>query len=102
MRVRKINHTALAKTLSLLQRCKTVTAKEVQLVTGVHYVTASAWLRALREQRAVHIAGWAPDSMGRDAIPLYALGEGEDVPRRRESRAEIMKRYRQRLKERQQ
>lgn len=93
----KVNHVVLAKTFGLLQ-AGPVTAQLLAVTTGVHLVTAQDWLRALREEKAVHIGSWLPDSKGRDAIPVYELGDDKDEPRRRMTRAEISRRYRQRRK----
>lgn len=92
--MRKINHIKLAKTFALLHNGP-VTATQLAVEAEVHLVTAQSWLRELRKQEAVHISKWLPDSLGRDCIPVYALGKGEDLPRRKTARAEIMRRYRE-------
>lgn len=84
----------MARTISLLNRGP-ITASVLAGEAEVHLVTAQSWLRELRKQGAVHIAQWLPDSLGRDATPVYAMGPGEDAPRRRTDRAAIMKRYRE-------
>jgi len=91
----KVNHTVMAQTMMML-RAGPVTAQSVATKTGVHIVTAQDWLRALKKQGAVYIGSWLPDSLGRDAIPVYELGNEPDEPRRKLSRAEIARRYRQR------
>ncbi len=93
----KVSHAVLAKTFALL-RDGALTAQRLSNATGVHVVTAQDWLRALKEEKTVHIGSWLPDSKGRDAIPVYELGDDKDEPRRRMTRAEISRRYRQRQK----
>jgi hypothetical protein len=93
--LRKINHIKMAKTIAMLHNGPT-TASQLASEAGVHLVTAQSWLRELRQQGAVHITQWQQDSLGRDCIPVYALGKGDDLPRRRTARSEIMKRYRER------
>lgn len=93
----KVNHVVLAKTFALLRE-GALTAQKLSRVTGVHLVTAQDWLRALKEEKTVHIGSWLPDSKGRDATPVYELGDDKDEPRRRMTRAEISRRYRQRQK----
>lgn len=92
--MRKINHIKMARTIALLNRGPT-TAAQLAVEAEVHLVTAQSWLRELRTQGAVHITQWLQDSLGRDCIPVYTLGEGEDLPRRKTARAEIMRRYRE-------
>jgi hypothetical protein len=94
----KISHRVLARTLALFQQ-GTVTAKQLHLEVGVHLVTAQAWLRTLMDEGTIHVCDWLPDSLGRDAVPVYKLGAGEKAPRRRKTRAQIMREYRQRQKE---
>jgi predicted ArsR family transcriptional regulator len=93
--LRKINHTKMAKTIAVLHNGPT-TASRLASEAGVHLVTAQSWLRELRQQGVVHITQWQQDSLGRDSIPVYALGKGDDLPRRRTTRSETMKRYRER------
>jgi hypothetical protein len=93
----KVSHAVLARTFALL-RDGALTAQRLSRETGVHVVTAQDWLRALKEEKAVHIGSWLPDSKGRDATPVYELGDDKDEPRRRMTRAEISRRYRQRQK----
>ena len=92
---RKINHQVLAKTFKLLQT-QPVSAADLAKEIGIHLITSQRWLRGLKAERAVHITKWLPDSLGRDATPVYALGDKEDTPRRKQPRSEIMQRYRER------
>ena len=92
--MRKINHIKMARTIAVLNRGPT-TAAQLSVEAGVHLVTAQSWLRELRKQGVVRVSQWLPDSLGRDSTPVYTLGEGEDLPRRKTTRAEIMKRYRE-------
>jgi predicted ArsR family transcriptional regulator len=97
----RVNHIVMGQTLALL-KAGPVTAQKVAQETGVHIVTAQDWLRELRQQRVVFVSGWLPDSLGRDAVPVYEFGNESDEPKRSLSRAEISKRYRQRRKEKEQ
>lgn len=91
----RVNHLVLAKTFKLLQR-QPVSPQDLSNATGIHLITAQRWLRKLKAEQAVHIAYWLPDSLGRDATPVYALGYKEDTPRKKMPRSEIMQRYRER------
>jgi predicted ArsR family transcriptional regulator len=88
----------MARTIALLHH-GSITAARLAVEAEVHLVTAQTWLRELKKQHVIRITQWLPDSLGRDCIPVYALGKGEDCPRRRMSRSEIMRRYRERKRE---
>lgn len=77
----RISHKLLSKTLALLLRGP-VTVNDLMLAANIHNITAQRWLRELKKQNVVHICMWLPDTLGRDAIPLYALGEGNDAQRK--------------------
>lgn len=70
------------------------TAHELAELSGLHSVTAQSLMRCLKKHKVVHISAWESNSRGCDATPVYKLGKGRDVPRRRQSRAEIAQRYR--------
>ena len=69
-------------------------AHELAELTGLHVLTCSEYLRALRKEHAAHISGWEPDRMGRDATPVFALGRGRDVKRRKLTQVERQARSR--------
>ena len=70
----------------------------LQEATGLHRGTLYRLFQTFRKHRIAHICDWEPDSLGRDAFPVYALGKGRDKDRYRMSRAEIARRYRERKK----
>lgn len=72
------------------------TAAELAAASGLHQVTIYEFMRSMRKLKVSHICGWEPDSMGRDAIAVFALGRGNDAKRRTQTRAEIARRYRER------
>lgn len=96
---RRINASKLAHTLRHFQEVSEVTAAQLSVAVGVHLITAQSWLRELRANRVIHVAGWLPDSLGRDSTPVYRLGDGVDVARRKTSRSEINRRYLERKRE---
>lgn len=91
----KLNHSTCARVMRMLLD-DPVTAHEVVAETGLHVVTAQEFLRTLKRHGVVHIAAWEPDRLGRDATPVYKLGAGRDVPRRKLPGAERARRYRER------
>lgn len=95
---RKVSHIALAKTLRMLLEGP-VTAHEVAEETGIHIVTAQEWMRSLRKEQAVHISGWLPDGLGRDATAVYSAGKGKDKPRHKLTQAQRQARHRAKKKQ---
>lgn len=71
-------------------------ARALAELTGLHYITVLDYTRALHEAGVIHICGWERDAIGRDAIIIYKLGPGQDVPKRVLSRTEQQRRYRAR------
>lgn len=90
---RKVNHLVMAQTIKLLLTGP-ITAHEIAEHTGIHLVTAQEWMRCLRKEKAIHISGWLPDSLGRDVTAVYTVGKGRDKERHRMTPAERTKRYR--------
>jgi hypothetical protein len=96
----KVSHAVLTQTMQLLLQ-GVVTAQQLSSHTGVHLVTAQEWLRALKAGGVIYVMDWLPDSLGRDATPVYGMGNFPNRPRAKMTRAEISKRYRERQKEKQ-
>lgn len=65
-----------------------MSAHDAVEVAGLHIVTAQQLFRCLKKHKVVHIAAWEPDTRGRDATPVYGLGNGRDKPRRKMTAAE--------------
>lgn len=91
----KINHAVLAKTLHLLQQGP-VSAYSLSGHTDVTVQTAYNWLRELHRHKTVHISMWMKDILGRERIPVFSLGKGDDVPRKTIPREEVLRRYKER------
>lgn len=58
-----------------------MTAAELAEATGLHELTVRHYTRALHRAGAAHIAGWAPDRIGRMRVRLLKIGAGRDAPR---------------------
>ena len=97
--MRKINARKLARTIRLFQQTHEVTAAQLAKEVGLHLITAQSWLRELKANNVVHVGGWLQDSLGRDATPIYRLGEGTHAARRKASRADINRRYLEKKRE---
>lgn len=93
---RSIGMIVLAKAMRLLMFQARVTARDVVDSTGAHIVTASRILRAMHDEEVIHISGWVEDPIGRDQTPIFTLGPGTDVPRKKLSNAERSRNYRDR------
>lgn len=76
------------------------TVHELAAETGLHIITVSCYVRALRRERLVHIGAWEKDSMGRDCTAVWAWGRGRDKPRGKMTNAERRAAYRQRQAQR--
>lgn len=72
------------------------TAHELADVTGLHIITVQSLMRTLKRHKVVHITDWETDRLDRDTTPVFRMGGGRDKARRRMTRAEIAKRYRER------
>ena len=72
--------------------------KELAEETGLHYVTVLQYARELYLAKAAHISCWEKDSLGRDNIKIYKIGKGRDAKRSAQTRAEIAKTYRSKLR----
>lgn len=71
-------------------------AKELAEEVGVSHITAYRILRALKEQKVVHICGWEKDRLGRSQIPVFKFGEGKNKARPKMTSAERTRAYRAR------
>jgi hypothetical protein len=72
------------------------TAHELADVSGLHIVTMQSLMRTLKKHKVVHIVAWHPNGRGIDTTPVFQLGQGRDVKRRRKTRAQIAADYRER------
>jgi hypothetical protein len=63
--------------------------------TGLHAMTVSRYVRAMHAERIAHIVAWLPDTLGRDASPVFAFGPGADKRKRRMTDAQRSARSRQ-------
>ena len=95
----KVNQHAYARAFKLLLK-EPATAHDIVEVTGLHIVTAQSLMRTLKQHKVVHISAWDTDRMGRDVTPVYQLGPGKNLPRRRMTGAERQARCRARKLER--
>ena len=93
---RSVSMQVFAKAMSMLLRKKHACVEDIVDVTGLHNTTAARLVHALHAERLVHIGGWIQDTLGRDQTPVYHLGEGDDVPRRKQSGATRNRLYRAR------
>lgn len=95
--IHKVNQEAYAITFKTLI-ANPCTAYELAEETGLHVVTMQELMRCFARHKLVHISAWDQDTQGRDTTPVWTFGKGKNVPRRRQTRAEIAARYRERQK----
>lgn len=97
----KVVHTMYALMLKMLLK-EPQSLDTLEQETGLSRTTLYRMFSALRRHKVVHVYDWEPDSRGRDAHAVYKLGPGKDKPKYKLSGAERTRRYRERLKQRQQ
>jgi DNA-binding transcriptional ArsR family regulator len=54
---------------------------KLQANTGLSGPTITRWLKNLRDENYVYVAGYGPDARGRMFTPLYAWGNQPDAAR---------------------
>lgn len=99
-RTGKVNAFAYAQ---LIKRLQLGDASRVELAnsTGLHPLTVGHYVDELRRAKQVYVSAWSePEDGGRNKVAHYTLGSQPDARRRRLSRAEVSKRYKKRLAER--
>jgi len=69
--------------VAMVARLYSAPASYEELVehTGLHAMTVSRYVRAMRTEGIAHVQAWLPDARGRDAVPVFAFGPGKDKPR---------------------
>ena len=94
----RVNHQALALAVKRLMEGP-ATSHNIVEVTGLHINTAYELMRTFHKNKVVHISGWEPNALGVDTTPLFTLGAGRDVKRRKASSKERSARSRARKKQ---
>ena len=74
-------------------------AHELAELIGLHYITVLDYCRALHEAKLIYVHRWERDAVGRDSVIVYKFGPGmPDAPKRKLSRTDQQRRYRERKK----
>lgn len=63
--------------------------------TGLRPETVRKYVNALWNHRVVRICAWEANSVGRRVVAVYKIGQKENVPQPKMSRAERQTRYRE-------
>lgn len=95
--INKVNQTAYALIFKELLDGP-LTARDAIEITGLHIQTANNLFNCFKKHKIVYIASWETDSMGRDAFPVYEIGNKPDKKRRRMSGAERSARFKAKQK----
>ena len=94
----KLNCLTFALILREFQEGPT-SATDLVALTGYGRHTITGYLRTLHQKSCIRIVGYETDNAGRQRSPIYGLGEGKDVPRRKPLAYTITNaRYRERRK----
>lgn len=83
---------------AVLQR-SSFTSEDVQMATWWHKNTTQHVLRVLHDDGFIYIHRWLPDTLGRDAIPVYKKGNKPDKKRRAVPTAQRVRKHRERIKQ---
>ena len=95
----KLNGMLFARMIRMLIDGATV--HEIVEETGLHKVTVTRYTRELHKAGALHIAYWEADSLGRECIKGYRIGDQRDAPRqKRKTPAQRTALYRARKRQR--
>lgn len=90
--------TTVTATVQLLMR-PAFTSDDLQIATGWHKNTAQHVLQELRAAGIIYIHRWLPDTLGRDAIPVFKKGNKPDKKRRAIPTAQRVRKHRERIKQ---
>lgn len=96
-KVVKVNAMSYAKLMRLLLDGG-YTLQELAEETGLHYTTVCDYTTALYKEKAIHIAGWAPDARGRVCNKVYKIGVEKDAKRNPVTKAERQAKRREKLR----
>lgn len=96
-KVVKVNAMSYAKLMRLLLDGG-YTLQELAEETGLHYTTVCDYTTALYKEKAIHIAGWAPDARGRVCNKVYKIGAEKDAKRNPVTKAERQAKRREKLR----
>lgn len=90
--------TTFTQTYKVLQSAS-FSSEDLQIATGWHKNTAQHVLKELHDARFIYIHRWLPDTLGRDAIPVYKKGNKPDKKRRATPTAQRVREHRERIKQ---
>ena len=90
--------TQFASALLLLSR-PSFTTDQLQAATGWHKTTTTHVLKELRARNLIYVHRWLPDTLGRDATPVFKRGHKPDKKRRTTPTLQRVREHRERLKQ---
>lgn len=82
-----------AKTWRMFELGRQLHAYDLRDSLEISIRTAWLWLRVLHDMRLIHVVGYRKDSIGRDATPIYAVGDGFDKPKSRRTPEDRRRKY---------
>jgi len=91
----KVNAMSYAHLIKMLLE-GTRTACELAEETGLHKHTVYEYTRELHKVKAVYIADWEKDRLGRDCMPIFMIGNKPDTKRSKITPAKRAQNYRTR------
>lgn len=76
------NHKNIAAFLRVMND-GAVSVKEMSEKTGISYDTVRPLMNVLHDEGVLYISHWKVDTLGRQSVAVYALGVGNDAPKRK-------------------
>ena len=93
---KRVDAYLFAKTWKMFDMGREVDAHQLSDSLEVSIRTSWLWLRTLHEMRCIHVVGWKKDTIGRDATPIYAFGDGYDKPKSKRTPEDRRRKYHER------
>jgi len=90
---RKLNQSCYVTILKTLLTEPSTDQYKLHDLTGLRVETVRDLLKAYHKAGCLHIVGWLPNGRNIDTTPIYALGPGEDVPKKRKPEAQVRADY---------
>lgn len=91
----KVNAMSYAKMIALLLE-EDHSKREVATKTGLHYLTVCEYMAELHKARAIYVADFRTDRLGRRTTKTYRIGSKPDAKAAPMSGSEKSRRYRKR------
>jgi predicted ArsR family transcriptional regulator len=97
-KVIRVNAIAIAEMLKAAQE-GVYTAYELSEISGLSINTVRGYINVFHKNGLVHISDWEEDPRGNRTRKVFKLGKGKDMPKPKQTMAEVNRRYREKMKQ---